>query len=76
MGLDWNGPPQVPPNLEAEDPEAWQKEEQERIDSAMPLTEEEVTEKERLLQEVFPPFPSSSFPPPLLSETLTLLGIL
>ena len=43
---------QVPLNPEAEDPEAYRKEEQERIDSAMPLTEEETTEKEKLLQEV------------------------
>ena len=33
---------------------AWQKEEQERIDSAQPLTEEEMAEKEKLLQEVCP----------------------
>ena len=45
---------QVPPNPEAEDPEACRKEEQERIDSATPLTEEEMAEKEALLQEVGP----------------------
>lgn len=40
-------------NYEAEDPEAWQKEEQERIDTAEPLSEEQTQEKERLLQEGF-----------------------
>lgn len=43
---------QVPLNPEVEDPEAFRKEEQERIDTAEPLTEEETAEKERLLQEV------------------------
>ena len=43
---------QVPLNPEMEDPEAYRKEEQERIDTAEPLTEEETAEKERLLQEV------------------------
>ena len=39
-------------NLEVENPEEWQKEEQERIDSAEPLTEEQQQEKESLLKEV------------------------
>ena len=43
---------QVPLNPDAEDPEAYRKEEQETIDSALPLTEEETAEKEKLLQEV------------------------
>lgn len=43
----------VPPNYEAEDPEAWQKEEQEKIDGAEPLSEEQTQEKEQLLQEGF-----------------------
>lgn len=43
----------MPPNYEAQDPEAWQKEEQERIDTAEPLTEDQTQEKERLLQEGF-----------------------
>ena len=51
--------PQVPPNPEAEDPEVWRREEQERIDSATPLTEEEITEKEALLQEVGSPLVAS-----------------
>ena len=44
--------PQVPLNLDVENPEEWQKEEQERIDSAEPLTEEQQQEKESLLKEV------------------------
>jgi len=40
----------VPLNLEAENPEQWQKEEQEKIDSAEPLSEEQLQEKEALLQ--------------------------
>ena len=43
---------QVPMNLEAENPEEWQKEEQERIDNAEPLSEEQQQEKESLLQQV------------------------
>lgn len=43
----------MPLNLEAENPEEWQKEEQERIDTAEPLTEEQQQEKESLLQEGF-----------------------
>ena len=39
-------------NLEAENPEEWQKEEQERIDTAEPLSEEQQQEKESLLQQV------------------------
>ena len=39
-------------NLEAENPEEWQKEEQERIDIAEPLSEEQQQEKESLLQQV------------------------
>jgi len=42
----------VPLNLDAENPEEWQKEEQERIDNAEPLTEEQQQEKESLLKEV------------------------
>ena len=44
--------PQVPLKLDVENPEEWQKEEQERIDSAEPLTEEQQQEKESLLKEV------------------------
>ncbi len=40
----------VPLNLEAENPEQWQKEEQEKIDTAEPLNEEQLQEKESLLQ--------------------------
>ena len=43
----------VPLNLEAENPEEWQKSEQEKIDSSEPLTEEQTTEKEDLLQSGF-----------------------
>ena len=43
----------VPLNLEVENPEEWQKEEQERIDTAEPLSEEQLQEKESLLQEGF-----------------------
>ena len=43
----------VPINLEAENPEAWQKEEQEKIDTAEPLTEEQTAEKEGLFQKGF-----------------------
>ena len=43
----------MPLNLEAENPEEWQKSEQEKIDSAEPLTEEQITEKEDLLQSGF-----------------------
>ncbi len=43
----------VPPNYEVEDPEACQKEEQERIDSSEVLSEEQLQEKEGLLQEGF-----------------------
>ncbi len=39
-------------NMEAEDPVGWQKEEQEKIDTAEPLTEEQQQQKEKLLQEV------------------------
>ena len=45
-------PLKVPLNLDAEDTAGWQKEEQEKIDTAEPLTEEQQQEKERLLQEV------------------------
>ena len=45
-------PLQVPLNVEAEDPEEWRREEQEKIDTAEPLNEEEQQEKERLLNEV------------------------
>ena len=43
---------QVPLNVEAEDPEEWRREEQEKIDSSETLSEEEQQEKERLLNEV------------------------
>lgn len=43
---------QAPPNYEEENPEEWQREEQEKIDSAEPLSEEELKEKEELLQAV------------------------
>ena len=43
----------VPLNLDVENPEEWQKEEQERIDTAEPLSEEQLQEKESLLQEGF-----------------------
>lgn len=43
----------MPLNLEAEDPEEWQKSEQEKIDTAEPLTEEQTAEKESLLQSGF-----------------------
>lgn len=43
----------VPLNLEVENPEEWQKEEQERIDSSETLSEEQQQEKESLLQEGF-----------------------
>lgn len=43
----------MPPNYEAPDPEAWQKEEQERIDNSEPLSDEQLQEKEGLLQEGF-----------------------
>ena len=43
----------MPPNYEAADPEAWQKEEQEKIDNSEVLSEEQTQEKERLLQEGF-----------------------
>ena len=43
----------VPLNLDVENPEEWQKEEQERIDTAEPLGEEQQQEKESLLQEGF-----------------------
>ncbi|KAL5459816.1 hypothetical protein EMCRGX_G033193 [Ephydatia muelleri] len=43
----------VPLNLDAEDPEEYQKEEQEKIDNAEPLTEEQQQEKEKLLQQGF-----------------------
>ena len=41
----------MPLNLDVENPEAWQKEEQEKIDTAEPLNEEQLQEKESLLQE-------------------------
>ena len=40
-------------NFEVENPEEWQREEQVRIDTADPLTEEQTQEKEKLLQEGF-----------------------
>lgn len=43
----------VPLNMEAEDPEEWRREEQEKIDTAEPLSEDEQQEKERLLNEGF-----------------------
>ena len=43
----------VPLNLDVENPEEWQKEEQERIDTAEPPSEEQLQEKESLLQEGF-----------------------
>ena len=42
----------MPLNLDAEDPEEYQREEQEKIDNAEPLTEEQQQEKEKLLQQV------------------------
>ena len=39
--------------MEVENPEEWQKSEQEKIDNAEPLSEEQIAEKEELLQSGF-----------------------
>ena len=38
--------------MDVEDPEEYQREEQEKIDTAEPLSEEQQQEKEKLLQQV------------------------
>ena len=43
----------VPLNVDVEDPEEWQKTEQEKIDTAEPLSEDQLAEKEKLLQSGF-----------------------
>lgn len=43
----------MPLNVEVENPEEWQKSEQEKIDTAEPLSEEQTAEKEELLQSGF-----------------------
>ena len=43
----------VPLNVDVEDPEEWQKSEQEKIDTAEPLSEDQLAEKEKLLQSGF-----------------------
>lgn len=47
------GCPQVPLNPELANPEETQSQEQEKIDTAEPLNEEQQKEKENLLQQVF-----------------------